>query len=206
MYKVFHNDKLIDIRMTDDIPHLSEYRTEIRHAPPEEITAQIGGFLKQDTVRELCITHNNPGLIINALRDHYPLLPAAGGLVQHNDSRLLFIFRKGKWDLPKGKVDQRETHEEAAIREIFEETGIDGLETISLLPDTFHFLERNGLWYLKPTKWYLFRTACDVRPLPATEEEISQACWIEKNHVHRIFCNIFPSLYEVIMGAWDKLR
>ena len=49
---------------------------------------------------------------------------AAGGLVTNENNELLMIFRRGKWDLPKGKLDKGETIEECAIREVEEETGI----------------------------------------------------------------------------------
>jgi 8-oxo-dGTP pyrophosphatase MutT (NUDIX family) len=52
-------------------------------------------------------------------------LITAGGLVINKDSKVLFIYRKNKWDLPKGKLDEGENLEEAAIREVVEETGLD---------------------------------------------------------------------------------
>ena len=49
---------------------------------------------------------------------------AAGGLVINKKGEILFIFRKGMWDLPKGKLDSGELLDETAIRETSEETGI----------------------------------------------------------------------------------
>ena len=39
----------------------------------------------------------------------------------------VFIFRRGKWDLPKGKSDIGETNKQTALREVIEETGIKEL-------------------------------------------------------------------------------
>ena len=52
-------------------------------------------------------------------------LITAGGLVINNNNKVLFIYRKNKWDLPKGKPDKGENLEEAALREVVEETGLD---------------------------------------------------------------------------------
>ena len=45
--------------------------------------------------------------------------------------KLLMIFRRGKWDLPKGKLDKGETFERCAVREIEEETGFRNLKLLA---------------------------------------------------------------------------
>src|SRR5690606_23008426 len=52
------------------------------------------------------------------------VIKAAGGLVENSKSEYLFIKRLGKWDLPKGKVEEGEKMKEAAVREVEEECGI----------------------------------------------------------------------------------
>ena len=51
------------------------------------------------------------------------VINTCGGVV-FADDQILFIMKNGKWDLPKGKIEQNETKEEAAVREISEETGL----------------------------------------------------------------------------------
>jgi 8-oxo-dGTP pyrophosphatase MutT (NUDIX family) len=51
---------------------------------------------------------------------------AAGGVVQDPKGFIAIVYRKTQndWSLPKGKLDQGETFEAAAVREIYEETGV----------------------------------------------------------------------------------
>ena len=58
---------------------------------------------------------------------------AAGGLVTNAQGEILWIFRRGFWDLPKGKLDDGETIQSCAIREVEEETGIQNIKLHELL-------------------------------------------------------------------------
>ena len=53
------------------------------------------------------------------------IFSAGGVLVDPNTNRVLLIYKKeiGEWLLPKGRIEYGETIEQAAKREIFEETG-----------------------------------------------------------------------------------
>lgn len=58
------------------------------------------------------------------------VIHAAGGIiVRHDDdgvARVAVVWRplRGDWTFPKGKLDQGETYEQAAVREVIEETGL----------------------------------------------------------------------------------
>ena len=54
----------------------------------------------------------------------FPLVEAAGGLVQHANGKVLFIHRNNRWDLPKGRIEKGENEIDAAVREVIEETGV----------------------------------------------------------------------------------
>ena len=45
-------------------------------------------------------------------------IEAAGGIVENSNGEILLIFRRGRWDLPKGHIDAGEEALQAAIREI----------------------------------------------------------------------------------------
>ncbi|MBK7476898.1 MAG: NUDIX domain-containing protein [Haliscomenobacter sp.] len=108
---------------------------------------------------------------------HYDLIEAAGGLVMTPEQKLLLIFRLDHWDLPKGKIEAGETPEEAAVREVEEETGIAQIERGPLFVITYHtYRIGSGKRCLKRTYW--FRMSAPEQPLRLQAEEgIEQALW-----------------------------
>src|SRR5438034_5163464 len=51
----------------------------------------------------------------------FSLVVAAGGIVKNENAEVLMIFRRGRWDFPKGKLDRGEKLEDCAVREVEEE-------------------------------------------------------------------------------------
>jgi 8-oxo-dGTP pyrophosphatase MutT (NUDIX family) len=123
---------------------------------------------------------------------------AAGGIIQDFSGRMLLIFRRGHWDLPKGKIDNGESPLQAAIREIEEETGVAGLEKQSALPFTYHLYNLNQQWFLKKTHWFLFRSSSDVVLKLQSEEDIEEAKWMPPNEIRANWNEIYPSLRPLI--------
>ena len=122
------------------------------------------------------------------------IITAAGGLVFNQHKELLMIFRRGHWDLPKGKVDPGETWEECAIREVIEETGITNLELIKFISTTYHTYEHNGSIILKPSHWFLMKTTSNQVLIPQREEDITEVKWVAlseiSNHAEQSFGTI----------------
>ncbi|MGN6802419.1 MAG: NUDIX hydrolase, partial [Ginsengibacter sp.] len=75
---------------------------------------------------------------------HFHFIEAAGGLVKNKKDEILLIYRREKWDLPKGKLDEDETIEHCAIREVEEETSLKDLRIIKPLESTFHTYVQDG--------------------------------------------------------------
>jgi|TARA_R100000664_G_scaffold207_1_gene479 8-oxo-dGTP pyrophosphatase MutT (NUDIX family) len=115
------------------------------------------------------------------------IIKAAGGLVINKNEEILFIHRRGHWDLPKGKVDLGESIEETAVREVSEETGIPfkKLKLHSYLTDTRHvFLKENFLQ--KETSWFVMKTKYSGKLVPDENEGIERCEWINQKEVSAI--------------------
>ena len=111
------------------------------------------------------------------LKKKLPVVQAAGGLVYNHKKEILFIYRNSKWDLPKGGVENNETIEEAAVREVEEETGVQHLKVRDFIAKTYHVFKRNGEFKLKITHWYEMHTDYDEDLTPQVEEGIKKAKW-----------------------------
>lgn len=104
-------------------------------------------------------------------------IQAAGGLVYNDSRELLFIYRRGFWDLPKGKADAGETIEETALREVQEETGL-AAELSHFIHTSLHtYRNRKKKRVLKHTHWYRMSTKTTDLVLQH-EEDIEKAIWV----------------------------
>lgn len=115
--------------------------------------------------------------ILEKFASKIPMVVAAGGLVKNKKGKVLFIFREGKWDLPKGKLDKGESMEAAAIREVEEETGVNGLRVERYLQTTYHIFKRNGRYKLKKVYWFEMLTAYNGELVAQAEEGITKVKW-----------------------------
>jgi len=114
-----------------------------------------------------------------------PYLPpapvtAAGGLVvrrEGDEPLLLIIYRRGAWDLPKGKLDPGETVAECAVREVQEEVGIEQLSITADAGTTVHGYPEKGRYLVKTTHWYFMRTP-ERDFTPEEREGIEQVEWV----------------------------
>lgn len=57
---------------------------------------------------------------------------------------LLLHYEAGHWDFPKGNQEKKETEEQAAIREIKEETGIEDVEFVDGFKEIIKFFYKKG--------------------------------------------------------------
>ncbi len=145
------------------------------------------------------ITDSNENTIREYFKENLVYIEAAGGLVQNPAGEILFIFRHGKWDLPKGKPEKGENMEETAMREVEEETGVSGLKIIATLPSTWHIYDLDQQNYaVKRSYWFkmLAKNWKDIQI--QTEEDISDAEWIKMPVPDYILDNAFLSIRELV--------
>jgi 8-oxo-dGTP pyrophosphatase MutT (NUDIX family) len=125
-------------------------------------------------------------------------LEAAGGLVMNNKNEFLFIYKKGKWDLPKGKIDKGEKPCDTAVREVCEETGVSRIEIIRELVDTYHIYRHKDRLVLKKTYWFLMKNKGLDDLIAQKEENIEAASWIGTTKLPTILNNSYGSINDVL--------
>jgi len=127
------------------------------------------------------------------------LIEAAGGLVKNDNDEYLIIFRMKKWDLPKGKIDYDESPEQAAVREVEEECGINQLTIERTLQLTFHTYKQKGKRMLKKNHWYLMHSTSTDIPVPQEEEGIEEALWLDEGAIRKkVMGNTYGSIAELL--------
>ena len=190
MYKVFVKDIPIILSTKKNIG--SQYT-----AIPLKIV-NFKKLIKQIIKGELFyinLYHKNKEKLEKYLKKKLPVAQAAGGLVYNNKREILFIYRNSKWDLPKGGLEKGETVEEAAKREVEEETGVKDLEIRGFIAKTYHVFKRNGEFKLKITYWYEMYTESKVELVPQAKEGIKKAKW--KN---------FEKSQKALQGSYENIK
>jgi 8-oxo-dGTP pyrophosphatase MutT (NUDIX family) len=139
----------------------------------------------------------DPKRFFKKIRKPFLVIKAAGGIVRNDENQFLFIFRKGKWDLPKGKLDDREKTKKAAVREVEEECGIKVSKLGDLLCKTWHVYEEKGQVVFKKTTWFKMK-AQRQNLVPQLEEGITEARWIASGDFDYIKQNTFPLIRDII--------
>ena len=129
---------------------------------------------------------------------------AAGGFVLNQNKEVLMMFRRGKWDLPKGKMDKKESFEECAIRETEEETGLKNITLIAPLITTYHTYHEGTRYILKETKWFRMKVSDEQKLIPQAEEQITKLEWVEKNNLTNYLQNSFSSVKDVLEAGFKS--
>lgn len=135
-------------------------------------------------------------------RQLYKTIEASGGLVINEVSEMLLIFRRGYWDLPKGKIEKGEKKKEAGIREVEEETGAQNLKIISKIQTSYHtYRDRKDRRILKKTYWYLMKTEGEQLLSPQIEEDIEATKWVEIESFNENTYKMYGNILEVIENS-----
>ena len=114
-------------------------------------------------------------------------IKTAGGIVIKNN-KILFILKKNKWDLPKGKLEKGNTLKETALIEVSEETGLPQkkLKILKKLIPTFYYKKVEKKTILKKTDWYLIEFAGKEKTplIPDKNEGITKCKWFSLNEIN----------------------
>ena len=164
----------------------------------DELQIKYDELVNQRQFANICFYYENEALLISKFFSFYQLIEAAGGLVKNKKGEYLFIFRNGKWDLPKGKIEKGESVETAAIREVEEECGIGKLKIIKEIESTYHIYYLKGKEVLKRTYWFEMNCKDESALVPQLEEGITEVKWLSKNNLNQVLENTYESVKEVM--------
>ena len=206
MYKVFFNQK--PLILTNEIQDFSDNEPLlfIKYTS----VAQIIKALKSSKNRKVFLYHKDIDKLWKSFKKKFPVVEAAGGLVERTDNKLLFIFRNNKWDLPKGGVEKKELIIEAAQREVVEETGVSDLIVQKQLSETFHIFKKGKRFRLKKTYWFKMSTSYMGKTKPQTEEGIKKTEWVSKEKIDEILDDAFENIRIIVLEVlksdtlWNK--
>lgn len=132
----------------------------------------------------------------------FTLVQAAGGFVQNEKEEVLMMFRRGKWDLPKGKQDKKESAADCALRETEEETGLRNIELLNFLLTTYHTYHEGSHYILKETNWFRMKVQGSQKLIPQTEEDISKLVWVNQDNLNKYLENTFASVRDVLAAGF----
>ncbi|MBU4537597.1 MAG: NUDIX domain-containing protein [Weeksellaceae bacterium] len=199
MYKVFVNEKKLTI---SKYPEDMEKKLRFEGFATLEIAVDL---LQNTSCPELNVYGENIEEIWEDFTHMFKVIEAAGGVVRNKHGELLFIHRIGRWDLPKGKIEKGESLEQAALREIEEETGLSELILEEFLNNTFHiYNERNGEKILKTVYWFRMQYVGNETPKPQIEEGISEVSWKNQEAIIKeVLPMTFKNIKLILNDYWD---
>jgi len=207
--KIFFNDKplfLCDTVSPDIEPYMHHddavFVDELSNAAVNSMIHEM----QQPKVHAGIFLHTHFEELKKAFLKKFRIVEAAGGAVLNPANELMFIFRRGKWDLPKGKIDEGEDTKSAALREVREETGLRDLSLIKPLLTTYHTYNESGHHILKPSHWFLMRTTQTEGWTPQTEEDIFEIKWAHQQQFDQYLNNTFPSIIDVVEKLREEMR
>ena len=189
MYKVFVNDIPIILSTEEE---LGEKYTSLPIKDTE--FKQLIEKINDGELLYVNLYHKKEEKLLNHLRKKMPVVVAAGGLVYNDAGEILFIHRKGRWDLPKGKVEKKESLEAAALREVEEETGVKDLRITKYLQETYHIFQRGGKYKLKVTHWYEMQTGYTGMLKPEVNEGIKKVKWKNKEKAKKAVSKSYSNI------------
>ncbi|MEI6508654.1 MAG: NUDIX domain-containing protein [Bacteroidota bacterium] len=203
MYKIFINEKPFIISQVDATENLFSKCKRVDYNPSKmiEYIKDTEGMRSNGFVM-IC---DDVEMAFKDFFTHFVCIEAAGGAVFNHEGKILLIKRLGKWDLPKGKIDGGELREEAAMREVTEECGIDKLIIEKKLENSYHTYRMHNHRFLKITNWYLMKTPENKKPTPQLEENITEADWFDWKKLDVENLDTYSSIKDILLTLKKSL-
>lgn len=178
---------------------INEFPGNLHHYESKsKLHSFISDFHHDISVSSAYIICDDVKKVLKKVKAYFKVVKAAGGIVVSPSGKMLFIFRNGKWDLPKGKFQNFESKKQCAKREVMEECGLPELTIVKKIMTSYHTYHQKGRHIIKPTSWYLMSVDEEFSLVPQSNENISKAEWFNLDKIkNEILINSFPLINEV---------
>lgn len=218
MYQIYINNipVILTTKITTEFPTQTQQVMQVSYRNPAELSSLIHYIEKgRHQLRKVYLLGTSLAQIKRDFFANYQLVDAAGGVVFNAQGQILLIFRKGKWDLPKGKVEKNEHITQAAIREVLEETGLQHVElqaqTPIILPInqtnvTYHTFPIKSKRILKTTYWYKMFCSSPEHYTPQLEEDITEVRWVNVVEIPFYCQNTYNSIIDVLQTSLPHIK
>jgi 8-oxo-dGTP pyrophosphatase MutT (NUDIX family) len=199
--KIFFSDK--PLFLCDEVDeHVQEYL----HHDDAVFIDELNSHTVKSMIHEMELPKVHAGVFFHpdlevlkkAFYKKYTVILAGGGLVMNEKKEVLLIHRRGKWDLPKGKLDEGENIEQCALREVEEETGLKNVILNKPLTITYHTYHEGARSILKESHWFLMEVNGEQELKPQYEEDIQEVKWVKPSQLKNYFEEAFPSVVDVL--------
>lgn len=207
-YKIYINESPLIFTQTADLDDETAFERSLIHAvyrgKPKMLLNYIELLEKNKHHEGIIIQTDNLPQLWRDFKSFYHYIKAGGGLVINQFGKVLLIFRRGVWDLPKGKQDPGETLAQTALREVREETGLTDLKLVEKLNNGYHCYLMSKQRTLKRTRWYLMQTQTPTQLILQKEEGIQDAAWFDPRELPRLNMPMYNNIRDVLMRYNDE--
>jgi len=192
MYKIYINEQALILCSTEDLKNISKSNSRIvsKYFGKKKYLLNYIDMLEKGSSFSSVIIHSDDfEQLKKDFKSLYIRSRAGGGLIINEKNEILFIHRRGFWDLPKGKIEKEETIKECAIREVKEETGIKKVKVISL----------------KFVRWYIMESKSQEL-VPQLEEDIERASWMTLEKFYSKPRKVYKNIIDVLDAYEESLK
>ncbi|NOR87863.1 MAG: NUDIX domain-containing protein [Bacteroidales bacterium] len=195
---VYVNDSLIVFGKKEYLVSNDRSLSDFIVSKQEDITQIVKSIKSFQLHDNYFFETETPNLLFKSFSKEFKILQAAGGLVLNDKYEILMIHRFEHWDFPKGKVEKGETVNEAALREVIEETAVANLSITKQLPAAYHIYIYSDVWILKETFWYLMHSDYTGTLIPQFEEDILAAIWVPLDFLGEYMSQSYLGLQNLV--------
>jgi len=207
LQKVYYSDKPL-ILTTDREQYINDNPAAANYGFFEGASLrnynQALQHLERPGINGVIIEDASGDALLDQLHAMYRTIDAGGGVTYNEEGAILMIYRRGKWDLPKGKLDDGERIDECAVREVSEETGLQNIALGEKICDTYHIYGQGGEQLLKHTAWYRMTGSSAQKLKPQKEENIIEARWVKEADIAPLAARSYEAIREVMHAAGLK--